>query len=69
MPEIQMGMGESRFAVISRAEFYSMRSQKVVEESFGGSLPAFIAAFTSTQPLTGEERAEILRMIENAKED
>ena len=56
-------------AVISRAEFYSMRSQKVVEESFGGSLPAFIAAFTSAQPLTGEERAEILRMIENAKED
>ena len=46
-----------------------MRSQKVVEESFGGSLPAFIAAFTSAQPLTGEERAEILRMIENAKED
>ena len=33
-------------SVISREEFYSLQSRKYVEDSFDGSLPAFIAAFT-----------------------
>ena len=32
-------------SVISREEFYSLQSRKYVEDSFEGSLPAFIAAF------------------------
>jgi predicted transcriptional regulator len=54
-------------AVISRDEFYSMQSRKYVENSFEGSLPAFIAAFTKGKPLTEEEAEEIHRMIDKAK--
>lgn len=55
-------------SVISRREFYSMQSKKYVEDAFGGSLPAFIAAFTSNSRLTPEEAEEIRRMIREAEE-
>ena len=51
-------------ALISREEFYARRSQQFVEESFGGSLPAFLAAFAAHKPLTEQEVAEIRRLIE-----
>ena len=53
--------------LISMDEFYSMQSEKVVNESFGGSLPAFIAAFTSRQNLSEDEIAQIRAIIENMK--
>lgn len=49
---------------ISRGDFYAQRSERIVDESFGGSLPAFIAAFTSRKALTAEEIAEIRAMID-----
>ena len=51
-------------AKISKDEFYAMRSEQFVEETFHGSLPAFIAAFTQRKQLTEEEINEIRRMIE-----
>lgn len=51
-------------ALVSRDEFYARRSQQFVEESFGGSLPAFLAAFAARKPLTEDEVAEIRRLIE-----
>ncbi len=48
---------------VSKEEFYAMQSEKFVEETFDGSLPAFIAAFTARKTLTAEERDEILAMI------
>ena len=48
---------------VSKEEFYAMQSEKFVEETFEGSLPAFIAAFTARKTLTAAEREEILRMI------
>ena len=53
--------------LISKDEFYSMQSEEIVNESFGGSLPAFIAAFTSRQNLSEDEIAEIRAIIENMK--
>ena len=50
-------------SLISRQEFYAVRSEQFVEESFSGSLPAFIAAFTANKPLTNAEADEIMRMI------
>lgn len=50
-------------SVISREEFYAVQSEKFVEETFEGSLPAFLAAFTRRKELTAEEVAEIRRMI------
>ncbi|MBQ3202993.1 MAG: BlaI/MecI/CopY family transcriptional regulator [Clostridia bacterium] len=51
-------------ALISRDEFYARRSEQFVEESFGGSLPAFLAAFAARKSLTEDEVAEIRRLIE-----
>jgi len=51
-------------SLISKEDFYSAGSVKYIEESFGGSLPAFIAAFTKKKALTAEEIDEIRRMIE-----
>ena len=49
---------------ITREQFYSERSEQFVAESFSGSLPAFIAAFTARKPLSDAEADEILKMIE-----
>ena len=53
--------------LISKEEFYSMQSEKVVKESFGGSLPAFVAAFTLRQDLSDDEIEEIRSIIDNMK--
>ena len=50
--------------LITREAFYSEKSEQFVAESFSGSLPAFIAAFTSRKPLTDAEADEIMQMIE-----
>ncbi len=51
---------------ITRPQFYSMQSRKFVDDSFAGSLPAFVAAFTKDRALTSEEAEEIRRIIDQA---
>ena len=51
---------------ITLEQFYSLQSRKFVEDSFAGSLPAFVAAFTKEKALTPEEAAEIRRIIDEA---
>jgi len=53
-------------AVVTRDQFYSMQSQQFVNEMFDGSLPSFIAAFTSGKSLDKEELEKIKRMIDEA---
>lgn len=55
-------------ARIRREEFYSMQSKKYVEDTFGGSLPAFFAAFTQGKGLSRKEADEIRKMIDQAEE-
>lgn len=55
-------------ALISREEFYSRQSEEFVEDSFKGSLPAFLAAFTRNKPLSKDEISEIRRMIDSYEE-
>lgn len=55
-------------AVLSRQEFYSLQGERLVDEAFDGSLPAFIAAFTKRKSLTAEEVEEIRKMIDSAGE-
>ena len=50
--------------VTTKEEYDADRSEKYIAESFSGSLPAFIAAFTKKKPLTEEEIAEIRAMID-----
>lgn len=56
-------------SVISRQDFYSARSEKFVEETFEGSLPAFLAAFTKRKKLTADEVNEIRKMIAEYEEE
>jgi predicted transcriptional regulator len=56
-------------AVISKEDFYAAQSRKYVDETFHGSLPAFIAAFTKYSSLTSKEANEIRKMIDDAEED
>jgi predicted transcriptional regulator len=54
-------------SLISRQEFYALQSKRFVEDTFNGSLPTFIAAFTKNSTLTPEEAAEIRQMIDHAE--
>lgn len=51
--------------LVTREEFYAMQSEKFVEDSYGGSLPAFIAAFASRRRPSEQEIAEIRHMIDS----
>ena len=66
------GLFENRGGTVSplmtREEFYGVQSTQFVEETFQGSLPAFIAAFTQRQKLSAQEVAEIRRMIDECEE-
>ncbi len=55
-------------SLISRNEFYAIQSEKFVDETFQGSLPAFIAAFTTRKTPTAEELEEIRRIMDAFKE-
>ncbi|MBE6771114.1 MAG: BlaI/MecI/CopY family transcriptional regulator [Ruminococcaceae bacterium] len=56
-------------SLISKQEFYSLQSEKFVEETFEGSLPAFLAAFSKRKKLSADEISEIRKMIDSYKED
>ena len=55
-------------SLISKQDFYSAQSEKFVNETFDGSLPAFLAAFTKRKKLTEREIAEIKKMIAESEE-
>lgn len=55
-------------SLVSREDYYAVRSEQFVEETFEGSLPAFIAAFTKRKALTAEEIEEIRNMIDTAEQ-
>ena len=50
-------------SLISKDDFFSVQSERFVNETFGGSLPAFLAAFTKNKKLGEDEIREIKRMI------
>lgn len=56
-------------SLLSREEFYARQSERFVEETFGGSLPAFLAAFTKRKALSEEEVRTLRDMIDAYKED
>lgn len=52
---------------VSKMEFLSNKSEQFVEETFQGSLPGFIAAFTSQRKLSDEEVEELKQLIERSR--
>ena len=55
-------------SVISHDEFLAMQSEQFVDETFSGSLPAFLATFTHRRKLTDAEIAEIRSIIDKMGE-
>ena len=51
-------------ALISKADFCSARSEQFVQETFAGSLPAFLAAFTAGKSLSREEVDFLRKMVD-----
>ena len=54
-------------ALISRQEFEGMQSKQFVEETFKGSLPAFLTAFNSRKKLSDAEIDEIQKLIDRMR--
>lgn len=51
-------------SLVSREEFYARQSEMFVEETFNGSLPAFLAAFGSRKKLSDSEIDELQKVID-----
>ncbi len=54
-------------SIISKEEFYARHSEMYVEETFGGSLPAFLAAFGTRKKLAEKEINEIQKIIDSMR--
>ena len=54
-------------ALISREEAEAAEIESMVESRFGGSLPAFVAAFTKHQSLSQQDLDEVQRMIDRIR--
>ncbi len=50
--------------VIQKEEFAAMQSEEIVRDAFSGSLPAFVAAFTSRNTLSEREIADLQSLID-----
>ena len=55
-------------SLLSREAFYALQSERFVEESFCGSLPAFLAAFTSRKRLSADEVEQLRRLVRDYEE-
>lgn len=67
----QRGIFENADGVVvvrmSEAEFQALQSEKFVEETFSGSLPRFLAAFSSRKKLTEAEVEQLQRLIDDSR--
>ncbi|MDY3224654.1 MAG: BlaI/MecI/CopY family transcriptional regulator [Candidatus Faecousia sp.] len=54
-------------SLVSREEFYARQSERFVEETFNGSLPAFLAAFGSRKKLSDAEIDELQKIIDSMR--
>lgn len=55
-------------SLLSKEEFNAFKSEKFVQETYHGSLPAFIAAFMSHKKLSSGDIDEIQKMIDKYRE-
>lgn len=55
-------------SVINRDEYYAKQSARFVEDTFGGSLPKFLAAFIGVKKISNQQAEELKRLIDDYKE-
>jgi len=54
-------------SIMSKQEFSALQSEKFVEETFDGSLPQFLAAFTLRKKLSEKEIIELQKLIDEKR--
>jgi len=65
--ELFQNEGGTVTSLVSREEFYARQSEMFVEETFNGSLPAFLAAFGSRKKLSESEIDELQKVIDSMR--
>lgn len=56
-------------SIVSKAQAQEARLAEMMEETFEGSVPAFIAAFSRGRKLTRQEAAQLKALIDSYEED
>ena len=56
-------------SLISKEQAQRSRLQEMMEETFEGSVPAFLAAFSKSKRLTAQEVAQLQSMIDDYQEE
>lgn len=56
-------------SMLSKQDFYACQSEQYVENSFGGSLPGFLAAFTRRKKLSKADIENLKKIIESCDEN
>ena len=54
-------------SLISKDELNAMQSEKFVEDTFDGSLPRFLAAFSTRKKLSDSEISELQKFIDKMR--
>ncbi|MDR0916135.1 MAG: BlaI/MecI/CopY family transcriptional regulator [Oscillospiraceae bacterium] len=54
---------------LTKEAFYAGQSRRYIEDTFGGSLPGFLAAFIGGRKLTDGQAEELKRLIDAHVED
>ena len=54
-------------ALISKQEFEGMQSEQFVQETFQGSLPAFLTAFSTRKKLSNADIDELQKLIDQMR--
>lgn len=54
-------------ALVSREEYNALQSEKFVDETFDGSLPALVLAFGSRKKLSAQDIDELQKVIDSMK--
>ena len=65
--ELFQNEGGTVTSLVSREEFYARQSEMFVDETFHGSLPAFLAAFGSRKKLSDSEIDELQKVIDSMR--
>jgi BlaI family penicillinase repressor len=56
-------------ALQTKEQYETDQSRSFVEQSFGGSLPKFLAAFAGERPLGAKEIDELKKLIDSCREE
>ena len=67
--EIFQNEGGTVTSLLSKEEFAACQSEQFVEETFDGSLPAFVAAFTTRKKLSQKEYDQLQALIDERRRE